>query len=1506
MSTLKTISLAIFLFLLFMAPSLFASPMINHYWNDFSEGMGNALTIHDPSNLYSFDDLNGTIHISKPADTTGDFFRAAKVSTQVPISGDFDIRVDFQLIEPLQEGGQLELQAYGESFYFFVVRSNESGLGGQNVHVYYGDSENEGRIAPNPCIAFSQMSGTLRITREGEALTGYVKSENMNDFQHIFSSNFSESDVDFQLAIQSQPVCHSAQSVQLDNLRIMSRNIFILENQTRPYFISDGIQPYTIVSTNSTIADISLDGNIADISGIQPGFTSLTIKDASQQMNQVSIQVLHPGRISGTLRDDKNQPVSNISVELKSVNRADAMFTQTNGFYEFDGLYPGIVELAFLPQADKGFLPISRMVHLHEGEQLNIDDIILSEGVLVTGCLKKPDSTPFSQATLYIQGLGKYYSTHTSENGDFMICLPEGEWYLSLSLMDSYGLFPITINVHSQDIISLGDITTYAYSEENRISGRVFGSNITPWDYLQVVAFPSNINITPDNIAHVSPFAVGNLNLDSNYELFTPSGQSVQLFLVSSIEEPGVESSVTIIGHHPDVFSPKSNNSFDYNVKGFTVKTKVLWHNKPVDNCHAVLMNTQSNNMIAFAETDKHGNLLFYHVPPSSDYEILVENENYSGQTTTFSVVEDTDAPHVSVLSKARNYLYDDFSDQQFDLNRWILPETGHSIENNQANLVLNTNVGSEIRLVIPGSYPYISTLVQISNESHATDNATALAIVGGRFYNDTQSPETASENLTIEGNIRAEVQFFINAYTHLQARAVIIRESNSNEQSEIASFPLSNYINYDQPYEVSILHSEDELIFQIKELYSQLMYSYRYPIETSVFPPVDAFLYLANQIRVESSSGQGNMHSIFDDVYLADIPYKVEYISGTIFGPDNTVISNIHGQIYGDTCWNNHIADFQSGENGQYMVPVPPGSYFLVLNATPQSEPAYVQQWWNVNGPVFECNGASPIDVHPDNPVQDINFNLITGVVVTGQVTAINGKPLSNVCIHAKNDACDGPPIGNASTYDNGTYEMIIPSGDYYIQANTGCSSINYIYMDQFWNHSKSCHEAKLLQVTNEQRIENINFSLELGYEVHGRVLDATHKPIEQLRIGIWHEQAGQWRETQTDEQGLFTLSGIPEGIGFINVEPDLENRRAGYQNRIIISGPRGIELPDIIIQDGYIVTGKLIRPDHTPVSNIELECFDGQQYIELETDTDGNFSQIISNGNWTIILDEDDSDVSLIPVTFTIHDDDINLADIFVFVHSTENRLSGTVDVSFQPEGNLEVVVFQSSTDFSPENFHLVHPLNFSELDDFGAFQVHAPNDIESMVVLISMIDDDASDVETGTILNLIDGLYSPQSDILLQSNEEGQTLSGCIVPYNDTVKGNETILLYRLENDSIFFAGFSDMPSDGCFQLFNIPPGLYQLVVNLPDYQLSEQTNIFEMPLSHSLPPILVYGKEMVPGDMNGNGILDLADVLIGLQVAANMNVHQAVFLKADINKDNAIGIHESIFVLKRIAQ
>ncbi len=64
------------------------------------------------------------------------------------------------------------------------------------------------------------------------------------------------------------------------------------------------------------------------------------------------------------------------------------------------------------------------------------------------------------------------------------------------------------------------------------------------------------------------------------------------------------------------------------------------------------------------------------------------------------------------------------------------------------------------------------------------------------------------------------------------------------------------------------------------------------------------------------------------------------------------------------------------------------------------------------------------------------------------------------------------------------------------------------------------------------------------------------------------------------------------------------------------------------------------------------------------------------------------------------------------------------------------------------------------------------------------------------------------------------------------------------------------------------------------------------------------ILHYGAGVRPGDVNGDGRIDLADAILALQVLAGLNP-DGIHLSADVDGDGKIGLAEAIYILQDVA-
>jgi len=185
--------------------------------DDFTDGIDPANWTFDTNQpLYSIDDTNGDVRISRPAGGSGGF-QAANLRFAHDVSGDFDVSVAFRdaaiTLGSGSPGNQVQLNLYFGGQYLGVVRSDEVGFG-NNAHVF-----------PDPpgswvgTISTSVTAGTLRVTRVGTTVTCMIDSTT------LFSGTLNGDDVtDIWLSLQNNGTI-DATSVTFDDFSLVADSI---------------------------------------------------------------------------------------------------------------------------------------------------------------------------------------------------------------------------------------------------------------------------------------------------------------------------------------------------------------------------------------------------------------------------------------------------------------------------------------------------------------------------------------------------------------------------------------------------------------------------------------------------------------------------------------------------------------------------------------------------------------------------------------------------------------------------------------------------------------------------------------------------------------------------------------------------------------------------------------------------------------------------------------------------------------------------------------------------------------------------------------------------------------------------------------------------------------------------------------------------------------------------------------------------------------------------------
>jgi len=58
--------------------------------------------------------------------------------------------------------------------------------------------------------------------------------------------------------------------------------------------------------------------------------------------------------------------------------------------------------------------------------------------------------------------------------------------------------------------------------------------------------------------------------------------------------------------------------------------------------------------------------------------------------------------------------------------------------------------------------------------------------------------------------------------------------------------------------------------------------------------------------------------------------------------------------------------------------------------------------------------------------------------------------------------------------------------------------------------------------------------------------------------------------------------------------------------------------------------------------------------------------------------------------------------------------------------------------------------------------------------------------------------------------------------------------------------------------------------------------------------------------IPGDVNNDKIIDLADAILSFKAITNINLEKNVYKEADINNDNRLGLAETIYIITQLSR
>lgn len=246
----------------------------------------------------------------------------------------------------------------------------------------------------------------------------------------------------------------------------------------------------------------------------------------------------------------------------------------------------------------------------------------------------------------------------------------------------------------------------------------------------------------------------------------------------------------------------------------------------------------------------------------------------------------------------------------------------------------------------------------------------------------------------------------------------------------------------------------------------------------------------------------------------------------------------------------------------------------------------------------------AKTIEVLSGEPTPEVLFELDRGAVVTGRVTGPDGGPLEDAFVYLR----DASGFGNEFTRTDaeGSYRLAgVPTGERRLAAG-----------------AQGLIDA-IRTITVRQGDNRLDFRLERGLHVRGRVVSPEGQPVDQGEVAATEEPSGSLQERgPIRPDGSFEITNLKPGR--YRLRADNLDYAPGESPEAIQVGPLSVEGVVVTLRRGARLVGtvKGLSFDELNELQIVATSLDGTQYAPGQLDFRGGFEvKNVTPGAWTVI---------------------------------------------------------------------------------------------------------------------------------------------------------------------------------------------------------------------------------------------------------------------------------------------
>lgn len=479
------------------------------------------------------------------------------------------------------------------------------------------------------------------------------------------------------------------------------------------------------------------------------------------------------------------------------------------------------------------------------------------------------------------------------------------------------------------------------------------------------------------------------------------------------------------------------------------------------------------------------------------------------------------------------------------------------------------------------------------------------------------------------------------------------------------------------------------------------------------------------------------------------------------------------------------------------------------------------------------------------------------TTAAITGRVTGVPGGPsVEGLWVWAA-EFESGEWRGGSSVQSDGSFWIPnLPPGNYRV----GVDTLESGYIREYYRNAYDSEEATPVEV-HGLTVSGVNFSLELGGWLSGRLIDETDEPVAGVWIEFYNEGLESWGYGNSYEDGRFILAGIHEGVVEVRIMPDLSTGLAWLTRAYWLDPLENRDLGDIALRRGALVTGVFKDTLGNPYPDVEYAFGATFETGRSEANEQGSFAFRLAPGSFLMNVGVDEGYVTnpfMISLEVTDPDEPVDLGDVTVLDRASGILINGNIHGDPPAcTGELLILGLPTAQPLTPHNFDM-YPVASAGIEETGAYSVSLfpPPGMESDVLLF-LFEEKEWGMESGTALDRVNGVTGPSSGIDFVFPSGGRTVEGQVLGGAGNLEFGAA-LLYDEVGD---FVAFSEYGPDGRFSLSCLPDGTYRIAAVGQRYSCPVWTG-----------PVTVSGADVsnleitigLCGDMDGDGDVDGKDM------------------------------------------